>query len=148
MSVNMTIIGVSGAVQTLLNGLSDPDFVNVIPAPESEDSKFTGYPSARHFYQGTEPSYATVTQNRRVIEHSVFIYLLYVGKTEEEKWANATDKLDKVIQAFDESVDLNGACDIMRPTPGRLSKVSVANGEALVAELTLYCEADLTFRDA
>ena len=148
MSVSMTIVGISDAVQTILNGLTDPDFVDVIAAPESENSKFSGYPSARHFYIGTESSYATVTQNRRVIQHTVFVYLLFVGKTEAEKWRNATGTLDKVIQKFDESIDLNGACDIMRPAPGQLSKIDTQAGEGLIAEINLFCESDMTFRNA
>lgn len=143
--MSMTIVGISDAVQALLEGMTDPNFVQVNAAPESKDNQFSGYPSVNHFYRDTENNFATVSQNRRVIQHSVFIYLLFTGKTEDEKWRNAMGIVDKVIQKFDESSDLDNACDIMRPAPGQMSKEQLSGGEGLVIEITLYCEADVTF---
>ena len=145
--MTMTITGISEAVQEILEGVTSPEFVNVYPNPESKDTVFDGYPSATHFYQRTENGYATVTQNRRVIEYSVFVYLLLVGTTETERWLNGMSMVDKIVQVFDESVDLNGACEIMRPTIGEMGKVNTTAGEGLLVEITLYCEADTTFRN-
>ena len=145
--MSMTIAGVSAAVQEILESVDAPvAFVDIQAAPESSDQHFNGYPSATHFYVNTENNYATVTQNRRVIQYNVYVYMVSNAKTEAQKWASGYAFVDSVIQKFDESIDLNGACDIMRPAPGRMSKESLTNGEGLVAEIILYCEADVTFR--
>jgi len=149
----MNIKGISDNVQALLNAMTDPDFVEVIPAPESSSQSFTGYPSATHFYQSTDSSYATVTQNRRVIRYSVYIYLIN-NETEVEQWTRMCNIVDKVIQMFDESVDLSSsvlgltkACDIMRPVPGEIGKFSLNKSSGLVGEINLFCEKDITFRN-
>jgi len=146
--MSMTIKGISDATQALLKSMTTPKFVDVFPAPESKDTKFTGYPSVVHFYENTENGYATVTQNRRVIKHNIYVYMVGVGDNEIEKWQNGIEMVDKIIQEFDESIDLGGACDIMRPAPGEMSKASLGGGEGLIAEIILYCEADVTFRNA
>ena len=63
--------------------------------------------------------------------------------------------MDDLMDLFDHSIDLSSstiplspACDIMRPTPSVLERVTTPEGEGFRAEIRLFCEADITFRNS
>lgn len=146
----MTITGIRDNVQALLVNMGE--FVDVIPHPEDDDHQFNGYPSVTHFYEESENNYATVSQNRRVNRYTVYIYVK--PGDNEDAYERGEELMDKVIQMFDESIDLSStalnlgrACDIMRPSPGAMTKDQTSAGEQVICEITLYCESDMTFRN-
>lgn len=148
----MTITGLKTNIQALLDGMTDPNFVNVIAHPQDDESQFSGFPSVTHFYSNTISDYATVSQNRRVHQWSIYIYIV-TPEDQGDIYTRAYDIVDRVVQMFDESIDLADsdlslakACDILRPVPGELGKFSTEQGEGLIAEINLYCEADVAFR--
>jgi len=155
----MTVKNISNNVQALLSDMKNASntglFVTVQPSPEKDNQIFAGFPSATHFYHDTENGYATVSQNRRVLEYHVYFYVIS-NEDEDVKWTRTTDMMDAIVDMFDHSIDLSSAalslppaCDIMRPAGGRITKTTgTAYGEGLVGEVILYCEADITFRDA
>lgn len=148
----MTITGISTNVQALLDNM--PELVTVLAAPPTSSSNFAGYPSACHYYVNAESNYATVSQNRRVIEYVVELYVKTRNDTPTAtELSRAYTLTDSVIQMFDESIDLSSvtlglarACDIMRPTPANLERVQLGEGSGLMMTIRLFCEADVTFR--
>lgn len=143
----MTIAGIQTAVQALL--VSTNKFSTVLGAAPNSVEDFAGYPSAAHYYVDTQSDYATVSQNRRVITYAVDLYLVTnEATTLQEEFDQGYAHIDDVIQLFDESNDLNNACDIMRPAPGQLVRVTLPEGTGLRMTITLYCEADVTFRNS
>jgi hypothetical protein len=148
----MTIDNIADNVQTILENMSDPEFVDVLDHPQEENAQFNGYPSVSHFYERTESNYATVSQNRRVINYLIFVYVV----TPEDEGAilrRTYNIVDKIVQRFDETTDLSDselnlsrACDIMRPVPGEMGKITTDKGTGYLAEIRLFCEADVTFR--
>lgn len=153
----MNISGISTNVQTLLEGMNDPDptFKTVLAAPPTQESDFEGYPSASHYYTNAESNYATVSQNRRVIEYVVELYI--VPNTDTPLATALTEAYalsDRVMDMFDHSIDLSStdlglspACDIMRPTPGTLERIETNEGDGFMMTLRLYCEGDITYRN-
>lgn len=151
----MTISGIKDNVQALL--VASDYFVDVQPAPQKGDEySFSGYPSVSHYYADTQSDFATVSQNRRVIEYVVEIILVTDQETDvETEFAEAYDLIDNVMQLFDETIDLSSsslslsrACDIMRPAPGELLPAMTNKGEGLLMTIRLFCEADTRFRNS
>lgn len=148
----MTIQGIKTNVQVLLENTNE--FVTVLPHPPSQEADFNGYPSAAHYYSDTENNYATVSQNRRVIEYVVELYLVTNEETSlATEFTEAYDLIDRIIQMFDESIDLSNsalglarACDNVRPAPGELQRIDTKEGTGLMMTIRLFCEADISFR--
>lgn len=149
----MTIKGIRDNVQALLT--ASDYFVSVIPAPQKGEAyNFTGYPSVSHYYRDTQSDYATVSQNRRVIEYVIEMVLVVNKATDVvTEFDEAYTLVDDVIQLLDESIDLSSAalsltraCDIMRPAPGELLPTQTNKGEGLVMTIRLFCEADVRFK--
>ena len=161
MAVEMTIKKISENVGVLLQNLKNldniTDFVTVLPAPPDKEADFAGYPSASHYYGNTQSDYATVSQNRRVIEYIVELYIIGNKNTvlSDLLQNEAYPLLDRVIQMFDQSVDLSNtglgltrACELMRPTPGTIERIETNEGKGWSMQISLFCEADITFRDS
>lgn len=150
----MTITGVRNNVQALL--LDSDKFVTVLAHEPSEDNPFAGYPSVAHYYADAESNFATVSQNRRVLEYVVELYLVTnEATTLDDEFKEAYALLDDVMQMFDESIDLSSAsiplaraCDIMRPTPSTLTRINLPEGPGFVATIRLFCESDVVFRNS
>lgn len=149
----MTIQGISDNVQALL--VDTGKFVTVLDWEPEKTSDFAGYPAASHYYVDTENDYATVSQNRRVIEYLVQIVLMGdEDTTPSDLKTQMYGLMDDIVQMFDETRDLSSsspslarACDIMRPAPGNLTKIVTNEGAGLLGEIRLYCEKDVTFRN-
>lgn len=150
----MTISGVRDNVHALLQ--ASDKFVTVLAHEPSEDSPFAGYPSVAHYYVDAESNFATVSQNRRVLEYVIEIYMVTNAATSaDNEFKEAYALLDSTMQMFDESIDLSSptiplarACDIMRPTPSTLSRINLPEGPGFVANIRLFCESDITFRNS
>lgn len=155
----MTITGISTNVQALLTAMETSPgfstFSTVLAGAPTKLSDFVGYPAACHYYQDAESQYATVSQNRRVIEYVVELYLVTNSTTPvATELQQAYSLSDSVMDMFDKSIDLSSttlsltrACDIMRPTPSTLERIETKEGRGLMMTVKLYCEADITFRN-
>jgi len=151
----MSITKIKDNVQALLTATDY--FVTVLPAAPSQQADFAGYPSACHYYIDTASDYATVSQNRRVIEYIVEMYLVTpTTVTLSDQFAQAYKLLDDVIDMFDHTIDLSEglgttlgltrACEVMRPAPGTMTRVTINDGPGLMLEIRLFCEIDKSFR--
>jgi len=158
--MSMTINGIKTNVQSLLENsgyfaTNGTDFA-VLPHAPKENTTFIGFPAACHYYNSGQPDYATVTQNRRVYEYLVELYLQVDDTTTAaDEAVQVNDLIDNIVNLFDESIDLSDsglglppACDIMRPAAGELQKVETNDGTALMVTIHLFCEADITFRNS
>lgn len=148
----MNITDISTNVQALLENTDD--FVTILAHPPKDDTDFAGFPAVCHYYSTAESNFATVSQNRRVYEYVVELYLQTdASTTPTTEYREAYALTDATMQMFDETIDLSStalgltrACDIMRPTPSELLPVQTNQGVALQMRLRLYCEADVSFR--
>lgn len=151
----MKIVTISDNVQALLvdSGL----FVTVQPSPQESEATevvFDGYPSVSHYYNGTASDFATTTQNRRAITHTVEIFLVTPDSVDvEQEFRQAYEMTDKVLDIFDRSIDLSSpdlglprACDVLRPVPAEPMRVSTNHGDGLMVTINLVCEADISYR--
>lgn len=149
----MKIVNISDNVQALLEH-SDL-FATVLPAPQEGDTVvFGGYPSVSHYYDGTASDFATSTQNRRAITHTVEIFLVTPDSVSiVQEFRQAYEMTDKVLDIFDKSINLSSselnlkrACDILRPVPAKPMRVSTNHGDGLMVTIDLVCEADISYR--
>jgi hypothetical protein len=153
----MTINGIKSNVQALLE--ETDYFVSVLPHAPKEDTTFNGFPSVCHYYDNTDPDYATVSQNRRVIQYTIELYFNDTTGTDPvQQYDEIYATVDDTIQMLDESVDLSEGlgktitpnlphvCDFMRPAPGELVPVITPEGTALMCTIRLFCGADVSFR--
>jgi len=148
----MNIATISTNVQAILDNLAWTN--TVLPHPPAKNTDFNGYPSIAHYYQNTDSNYATVTQNRRTIEYVVELYLVTnEATTVAQEFAEMYIHTDNLIQTLDESIDLSStalglarACDIMRPVPGELARITTNEGEGLMMTIRLLCTADVSFK--
>jgi hypothetical protein len=139
----MTITGIRDNVQTLLEATDE--FVTILKAPPREGGDLEGYPAAIHYYNGTENDYATVSQNRRVINYAVDIILKADTATSAETELGEMYALaDSIIQMFDTSNRLNAACDFLHPAPGDLERIQIGEGVGLKFTVNLYCRRDIS----
>lgn len=149
----MTINGIKTNVQALLVGSGLFSANSVQPAPQEGDSVlFDSYPAVSHYYHATTSDFATVSQNRRVIEYYVEIYLVTSETDSRVEFQKMYDLSDAVIQLFDNSRDLSStslgltrACDIARPAGGEIMRVNTNDGVGLMMTIRLYCESDVAF---
>lgn len=148
----MTITGISTNVQAIISSLSW--VVDCLPQEPEGEGDFSGYPSVCHYYTDTESNYATVSQNRRVIEYIVELYLITPsGTSSATELSEMYTHIDNLVQTLDESIDLSDtglglspACDIMRPVPGTLERIKIKDGTGRMMTIRLFCEADVSFR--
>lgn len=141
----MTIINIRDEIQTYLETIKtngDAPLKDILKAPSSQESDFTGFPSVSHFYTNMENDYATVSQNRRVIEWTVLVYHFNTSSL-SDGYGEIYGYMDTLIQKFDETQDLNGACAELKPVPGSLEAASTDRGHYLVGEIRLMCEDDI-----
>lgn len=154
--MNMTIAGISANVDALLKSMTNFDSASVLNHAPDDNETFGSYPAVAHYYTGTDPSYATVSQNRRVVDYIVEVYLIPDKATDGSTVFNDMYALvDDVLNKFDKSQDLSDsvtpltrACDIMRPAPAQLERVETNEGVGLMCTIHLYCEADITFTNS
>lgn len=138
---------ISAALTPILEAIqldSEGLFVDVIPHPPTNDqgNDFAGFPSASHFYEGTDSDYATVDDNRRNIVFGIYIYAIWQEKSLADQYALAHKYMDLVLDALDKSDDL-GINDIMlRPAPGELRRVSIDRGTGLMGHIRLVAAYD------
>jgi hypothetical protein len=140
----MTIAGISTAVHTILEDSNK--FVTVLDHAPEQENDFEGYPSVSHYYQGTQADYATVSQNRRLVEYTIELYLVTNASDNSTQLSEMYTLADEVIDLFDKSIDINDACDLMRPAPGQLYRRSTKEGMGYAFTIQLFCESDIAFR--
>ena len=138
---------ISTALQTLLPTIQvdgESLFVDVIPHPptDSQGNGFTGFPSAAHFYDGTDSDYSTVTENRRDVVFALWIYAIWQDKPLPDQYALAHKYMDAVIDALDQSGDLGINQLMLRPVPGELRRVSTERGTGVMSYIRLVCSYD------
>ena len=153
--MKMTITKIKENVQALL--VATDYFVTVLPGAPEQESDFAGYPSASHYYTTTDNAYATVSQNRRIIEYVIDMYIVAPAAVSlADEYSRAYTLIDNVIDMLDKTIDLSEglgvtiglteACDIMRPAPGNLMRVTTGEGDGLMLSIRLFCESDVSFR--
>lgn len=138
---------ISTALQTVLAGIQHEGeslFADVIPHPPTDDqgNDFSGFPSASHFYDGTDSDYSTVTENRRDVVFAIYIYAIWQDKPLADQYSLAHKYMDLVLDALDQSEDLGISNLILRPVPGELRRVATDRGTGLMSYVRLVASYD------
>lgn len=138
---------ISQALQTILPTVQvdgEDLFVDVIPHPPTDDqgNDFAGFPSASHFYDGSDADYATVQDNRRDYIFSLYIYAIWQDKPLADQYALAHKYMDAVVDRLDMSDDLGISQLMLRPVPGELRRVQTDRGTGLMGYIRLVCSYD------
>lgn len=145
----MSLTTQSAAIKTILDAIevdSSTVFHEVLTAPPSSSEAFSGYPAAYFVYDTYESDYSTNEENRRTTNWSVYIYSFSQSLDNEAHFAKLYKIIDALVQAFDVSYDLAGACDFVVPTPGEIDIVDTQSGVGLLAQVRLRCWKDVDVR--
>ncbi len=134
------------AAATLVQGVQlggSGAFAEVAKAPKNN---FIGYPAACVIPGGVESQYITVAQNQRGYGLNIFVYY----PIDQEDWAAAIntmlDLLDAVLDALDQSIDLNGVADFLEAVPFAWDVVNTTAGKTLVCSIHAVAKKDVDVR--
>lgn len=133
---------ISAQLVSLLQGIQQAGstaFADVRPYPTIE---FDGWPAVCVVPADNMSEYQSVVQNLRTY---VFDLDLYYSIEQETNGGYSTAfsvmmvLVDTVLDALDNSNDLNNSCDILRPVPSVWGMVQTSAGTALTAKITVQC---------
>ena len=129
-------------LQTRLQALqysSNPAFTEV---KKYGSQKFTGYPSATVVASAVNNEYDTQKQNNR--EYVVFIRAFFNLENidDEAQYVIADNYTDLILDAIDDSEDLNGLCDFVEPTVAEEPRPIIDEaGSTLMITIRVSCRA-------
>ncbi len=134
-------VNLSAAIVSVLQGIQQEGanaFVQVLDYPSTE---FSGLPSATVVPSDSESDYQTVYSNFRQYLFFVDLYtsMEVEGEGPAVAFAQLRELVDTVLNAYDQSSTLSGACEILRPSPSAWSVIGTGAGVLLSARVTLTC---------
>lgn len=111
-------------------------------------NKFSGYPAVSILPAPVPSQYATVAQNQRAYGFSID---MYVGIDQEPDWTAITgtmrDLVDAVLDALDQTIDLNATCDLMNATGVQSwQTIEAGQGLELWSAITVVAKKDVAIR--
>ena len=137
------IVTLSAAIVSVLQNVQqngESAFADIEAYPTVQ---FSGTPAATVVPSDNTSDYATNVQNLRTYTFFVDLYYpLQVASAggPSQAFAVMAVLVDTVIDAFDNSNTLNGACQILVPTPSSWQLVQSTSGELLNARINLSCK--------
>lgn len=137
---------ISNEIKTVLEAVEQsgsPAFHEVVEYPTNE---FEGYPAASVVPTSVESTVFTSTQNQRAYGFMVELYY----NVDQNNWAAAFDVMrdlvDAVLDALDQSEDLNASCDFLRAVPMEWTLQEAGQGLVLATEIRLAAVKDVDVR--
>jgi hypothetical protein len=103
------------------------------------EGQFQGYPSANIRISGGEGEFSDTARNQREFIFNIDLYqeVDEGGKTKEEATDAMVLAIDKIMEAFDTDVNLNGECAFTRVIPVILD-TSIKSGAFLFATFEIH----------
>jgi hypothetical protein len=109
-------------------------------------NKFEGYPAASVMPARVDSEFITVAQNQRAYGITIFMYVAI----DQEDWSTAIDNtidlIDAVLDALDQSIDLNGKADFLRAVPMEFDTEETGQGLCLVSSIYAVAIKDVDVR--
>lgn len=135
------LTNISAAIQTILSGVQQSGadaFVDVVEYPSNQ---FDGFPSVTIVPADIKSQLMTVQENFRTYAFEVAIYVSVanLGNMESEFIVMRT-LVDAVLDALDQSIDLNDACDFLVPVPMKWTTGKSGSGDALIAPIFVQAQ--------
>lgn len=141
-------VNLSTAIKTVLVGIQQNGAAAFSDIQELPTLEFSGYPAVTIAPSDTQSEYATDVQNFRTYAFAIDVFYPVEDASTVQGYAIAFDKMrylmDLVIDAFDNSNDLNNACQILRPTPSQWQVVETSASVMLTARINLRCALTVT----
>ncbi len=128
-------------IKTMLTALQysgNPAFKQVLDYPTQQ---FSGYPSATIVRGEVTSAYDTQKQNMR--NYQIMIYLWFDMEESDDavEFVRSNEYVDLVLDAIDNSEDLNATCDFLEPIGMQAYTQPVEEaGQKLVAPIKLNCK--------
>ncbi|MDQ0672939.1 hypothetical protein QFZ36_000500 [Pseudarthrobacter siccitolerans] len=137
---------ISNEIKTIVEGVQQSGsaaFTEVVEYPTNE---FEGYPAASVVPTAVESTVFTSTQNQRAYGFMVELYY----NVDQNNWASAfdimRDLVDAVLDALDQSEDLNASCDFLKAVPMEWTLQEAGQGLVLATEIRLAAVKDVDVR--
>lgn len=138
------LVNISSALVNVLSSIKDTDGTGLFrDLQELPTLEFSGYPAVTIAPSGVASDYATVIQNMRNYAFDVDVFYPVEDATTTAGYATAFTAMraimDNVLDALDNSNDLNNACQILRPTPSSWTVVETTASVMISARINLQC---------
>lgn len=134
---------ISAEIKTILTAVQSGGSAAFVEIAEYPTNEFTGYPAASITPSEVQSDYITVAQNQRGYG---FMVELYHG-LDNEAWAtaftNMRNLVDLVLDALDQSIDLNAKCDFLRAVPMEWTIQEAGQGLVLAVAIHLVAVKDV-----
>jgi hypothetical protein len=137
----------SSAIATVLQGVTNADgsaafqTTNILQYPSFQ---FQGYPAVTVAPSDNRSDYATTTQNLRTYTYFIDIFYLIQNPNDTKAYQTAFTNMrylvDITLDALDNCDSLNGACDILIPSPSAWSVIVSGASLMLTARISLGCK--------
>lgn len=126
---------------TLLTGLGSLKNIETYPT----NTFSSGYPSATIVGPEIKSAYDTVTENQRSYIFTIYIYDDVVQQSIQTAFSSLRDIVDSALDAIDQSLNLAGNADFVRPTASAPYTVDNSAGDTVaVATIEVNCEKTAT----
>lgn len=139
---------ISTGIVTVLTAVQQagaPAFADIQAIPTLQ---FSGFPAASVVPADNLSEYANIVQNLRTYVFDIDLYYPIGQQTGNGGYSKAFSVMmvlvDTVLDALDNSNDLNGVADFIRPVPSVWSMVQSAAGDVLTARITLQVAKTVT----
>lgn len=122
-------------------------FEHVVRKPQTD---FDGYPAVVINAARVDSDYSTNVHNHRRYIFDVHILNLLDKDADSQVYLERQDELmdlvDLILNAIDQTANLNGVVDFVDPVPSQFFEVQTSRGPALVAPIRVTCRKDIQVR--
>lgn len=118
------------------------DGVKLLNIKDYPTTNFSSMPAAVYYPDDNDSDFDQQSSNERTY---VFTIILIYGLelpdvTPEQAWATLRELYPRVLDAFDNSNDLNATCDILEPSTAGWGIDSINSGLAAIGTMKLRCK--------
>jgi hypothetical protein len=134
-------------LETIVNAVQYSGSSAFVDVKTYGTNDFDGYPSATIINAEITSEYSTTTQNLRTYVTYIYIYMNLEQTTEETAWDILRDLQEAIIDALDQSENLGGTVDFVRPTAATPVEANTGEGGRLiVAPVKVECAYSFYFK--
>lgn len=130
----MSFVSLSAAIKSGLETITD-----IAAVYEYDNVETTKFPCANITATGNESEYADTSNNQRLYQFNVSVYIERVKWTPAKVERVMREIVDQVLDYFDQNYTLGGACKMVKAMQSEWAYTTIAQGPARVANIKIEC---------
>lgn len=139
------IVSMKAEIKTLLEAIQidSEDAFDAASVVTYRKQKFESYPAAVILTANVPSEYVSVTQNRRFYGFEINLVVPIESEGEESADGKVDKLMDAVMNAIDQSIDLNNAADFVQPVPSDVVEAEIGGGNVLMGIVRVVASKDV-----